>query len=81
MWELYALFPRTPVFERAEISRIKEANPGFALVFDMPLDGRDELRFRNTHPLIHQYILDNFEPLSKLSNPAYQIYKKKGGAQ
>ena len=57
------------------------ANPGFVLVFDIPVDGRDELRFRNTHPLIHQYIMDNFERLSDSPNPAYQIYKAKGMAQ
>ena len=81
MWEIYALFPRPQAFEQAEIERIKIVKPGFALVFDLPLDGRDELRFRNTHPLIHQYILDNFQLLPNSPNPAYQIYKAKGGAQ
>jgi hypothetical protein len=81
MWEIYALFHRAQAFEQAEIERIKTAKPGFALVFDLPLDGRDELRFRNTHPLIHQYILDNFEPLPNSPNSAYQIYKAKGRAQ
>lgn len=80
MWEIYALFPRSQAFEQAEIKRIKAARPRFAFVFDLPLDGRDELRFRNTHPLIHQYILDNFEPLPDSPNPAYQIYKAKGDA-
>jgi hypothetical protein len=79
MWEIYALFPRSQAFEQAEIERIKTANPGFALVFDLPLDGRDELRFRNTHPLLNQYILDNFEPFPDSPNPAYQIYKAKMG--
>jgi hypothetical protein len=81
MWEIYALFPRPQAFERAEIERIKSAMPGFAFVFDLPLDGRDELRFRNTHPLIHQYILDNFEPLPSSPNPAYRIFKAKEAAQ
>ncbi len=78
MWEIYALFPRTQIFEQAEIERIKAAKPGFALIFDLPLDGRDELRFRNTHPLIHQYILNHFERLPDSPNPAYQIYRAKG---
>jgi hypothetical protein len=77
MWEIYALFPRSAEFEAKEIEDIKAANPKFAFVFDFALDGRDELRFRNTHPLIHQYILDNFEPLQNSPNPAYQIYKAK----
>jgi hypothetical protein len=75
MWEIYALFPRSKTFEQKEIERIREANPGFAIIYDIPLDGREELRFRNTHPLTYQYILENFEPLPNSPNPAYQIYK------
>ncbi|MEO6564286.1 MAG: hypothetical protein ABIN99_14790 [Nitrosospira sp.] len=75
MWEIYAIFPRSEGFQQTEIERIKTANPGFVLIFDFPLDGREALRFRNTHPLIHQYILDNFELLPDSPNPAYQIYK------
>lgn len=75
MWEMYALFPRNEAFQQQEIERIRIANPGFVLIYDLPLDGRVELRFRNTHPLIHQYILDNFELLPHSPNPAYQIYR------
>lgn len=78
MWEIYPLFPRTEAFERAEIKRIKAANPGFAIIIDAPLDGWDELRFRNTHPLIDQYVHDHFERLGgDTSNPAYQMYRSK----
>lgn len=77
-WEIYALFHRSESFEMKEIERIKMSNPGFVLVFDLPLDGRDELRFKNTHPLIYQYILNNFEPIAVSQNPAYEIYKARG---
>jgi hypothetical protein len=78
MWEIFPLFPRPQAFEQAEIERIKAAKPGFALVVDQPLDGHDALRFQNTHPLIHQYILDNFDSLPDSPDPSYQIYKAKG---
>lgn len=81
MWEIYALFPRSDAFERKEIERIKASKPGFAFVFDFPLDGREELRFRNTHPLIHQYILDNFDQVPSTPNSAYQIYKARSVGQ
>lgn len=81
MWEIYALFPRSETFENKEIERIKTSKLGFAFVFDLPLDGREELRFRNTHPLIHQYILDNFDPVPNSPNPAYQIYKARSSAR
>jgi hypothetical protein len=81
MWEIYALFPRSHAFQLAEIERIKTAGPGFALVLDLPLDGRDELRFKNTHPLIYQYIANHFEQLPDSPGPPYRIYRAKGNTQ
>jgi hypothetical protein len=82
MRAIYALLPRSDAFQHSEIERIKAANPGFAIIFDLPLDGRDELRFRNTHPLIDQYIRDHFELLNGYTkNPAYQIYRSKQDLQ
>lgn len=78
MWETYALFPRSPAFERAEIERINSATPGFALIYDLPLDGNDGLRFKNTHPLIYRHILAHFKPLIESPDPAYQIYLARG---
>lgn len=73
-WEIYALFPRPAAFEQQEIGRLQAAAPGFVLIVDIALDGRDELRFRNTHPLQQQYIVDHFDPLPDPPTPAYQIY-------
>lgn len=81
MWENYALFPRSESFEKKEIERIQASKPGFAFIFDLPLDGLDELRFKNTHPLITQYIINNFNTVSISQNPAYQIYKARGAEQ
>lgn len=78
MWEIYALFPRSATFQEREIQRIKQADPGFALVFDHALDGREELRFRITHPLIERYIRENYEPLDVLDKGSpFQIYVNK----
>lgn len=64
LWEIYALFPAGAEFEEAEIARIKAASPGFVLIQDVALDGRDDLRFPNTHPLIDRFVRDNFEPIT-----------------
>ena len=77
MWEIYALFPRSPAFEQAELERIKSAKPAFVFIFDHPLDERDELRFQNTHPVIHQYVRDNFEQVPYPTNSSYLIYTAK----
>lgn len=78
IWEIYALFPRSQQFEEEEVQRIKNAKPGFVIILDLPLDMREELRFRNTHPLTHRYIVENFDRLPESPNPAYQIYKARG---
>lgn len=78
MWEIFIDFPQSQTFQQAEIERIKAANPGFAIINNRPLDGRDDLRFRNTLPLVYQYIIDNFEPLNGISqNPEVQVYISK----
>jgi hypothetical protein len=74
MWEIYALFPRNEDFQQEEIQRIAAASPGFVLIYDLPLDGREELRFRNTHPLIYRYIIGHFDRVPDSPNPVYQIY-------
>ena len=75
LWEIYALSPRSEDFQRAEIQRIKKANPGFALVFNLAMDGREALRFSNSHRLMDDYIRTHFEPVQPTPDPAFQIYK------
>ena len=77
MREIYALPPRREDFERTEIERIKAASPAIAIVLNLPLDGREELRFPNTHPLTYKYIAENFERLPASPLPGYEIYRAK----
>jgi hypothetical protein len=79
IWEIYALFPRSVDFQKAEIKRIETAKPTLAVVIDVALDGRDELRFRNTHSVTEQYIRDNFDYLKEepTAGGRLQIYKSK----
>lgn len=78
MWETYALFPRGEAFERAEIERIKAAKPGFVMVIDVALDGRQELKFQSTHPLIYSYITATFDPVANVP-PPFLVYRERGG--
>lgn len=74
-WEIYALFPRTAIFENSEIDRIYAANLAFVMIIDVALDGKEALRFRNTHPTINQYIYENFDRIQGYTpNDAYQLY-------
>lgn len=76
MWEIFALSPRSPAFQRAEVERIEAARPGFVLINDAPLDGREESRFARTHPIVDQYIRDHFERLDGyMPNPTFRLYR------
>lgn len=77
MWTIYALWPRTIDFQQQEIEKIKESAPKLAFVFNLALDGKEELRFKNTYPLIEQYIRKNFDPVGDSPISAYEIYKAK----
>lgn len=82
MWEIYALFPRNDDFQREEIVRIENAKPGFIMVIDSPLDGREELRFSETHPLIMKYINSNYEPTTGYThNPYFLVYIPKSATE
>lgn len=77
MWEIYALFPRSRRFQEAEIARIQEAEPGFVIVLDIALNGRDDLRFKHSHTLIYQYIVDHFTPISSPQLSGAELFHAK----
>ena len=71
------MFPRSEAFQLKEIERIKKANPGLVVVWDYALDGNEDLRFRNTHPLVDRFFQDNFDRLPDGANFGYQSYKSR----
>ena len=77
MFDNHAVFPRSTEFDQKEIERIKAANPSFALILDQAVDGRDDLRFRNSHPLIYQFVRDNFDAVegSRWHPSIFELYK------
>jgi hypothetical protein len=46
---------------------------------DQAVDGREDLRFRNTHPLIEQYVRENFDPMTieNFPPPTFEFYKRR----
>jgi hypothetical protein len=51
------------------------------VLLNSALDGRDALRFRNTHPRMLNFVKENFDPVSESANPDYQIFKKRSSTQ
>jgi len=75
VWDIYGLFPRSAGFEAADIARLKTKSIGAVVLQDVAVDGRDELRFKNTHPLLQAYIDQHFDavPLGG-QDPSIQFF-------
>ncbi|HDZ90280.1 MAG TPA: hypothetical protein ENH37_06340 [Deltaproteobacteria bacterium] len=78
LYELFFLVPSGEDRERKMIAELEEKNVNWVILGDVPFDGRDELRFRNTHHLLWRYITDHFEPVQADGLPGnYQLLKRK----
>ncbi len=58
---IYLIYPAAPEQEAAELADMQAKNVAWVLLQDVPLDGRDDLRFRNTNPLLFQHLERNYE--------------------
>jgi len=78
LWESYFLHLRPSAMQHDMINQLKIQNTNWIILGDVPLDGRDELRFRNTHRLIWEYINAEYEmyPVSGLPDN-YVLLRKK----
>ncbi|MBP1994433.1 hypothetical protein [Paenibacillus eucommiae] len=61
LWDIYMLFPETAYKQLKMIEELKRQNVAWVILGDISLDGRDDLRFQNTHPLIWEYFENSFE--------------------
>lgn len=75
LWDICALWPRNEAFERREILRMQVARPAFVLLHDVAVDGREDLLYENTHPLLYQYFMENFTLLPGFfDDPDLKLY-------
>jgi hypothetical protein len=78
LWEVFFLFENTEERQRQMISELKEENVNWVILGDVAFDGRQDLRFRNTHHLLWKHIMDHFEPVEAEGFPSnYQLLKRK----
>lgn len=61
--ELYFLFPASPPQQDRMIDILADKKVDWALVSDVTLDGREDLRFSVTHDLLWRYLIENFDPV------------------
>ena len=61
VWEIYFLFPQPRGKQEEMIADLERKNVNSAIICNWPLDGRDDLRFSNTHAYMWQYLMEKFE--------------------
>lgn len=75
VYEIYALFPRSDVFQNREIARLQTTRPSLVLFNDIAVDGRDDLRYAKTHPRILDYIAGHYRQISSPpAEPQLKVY-------
>jgi len=67
-WDIYAMFPRSEAFQKEEIERIRRARPGMIFIANGAVDGRADLTFSSTNPLIFQHVVENYQVVSRLGS-------------
>jgi hypothetical protein len=78
LWDIYFLFKETEERQMEMIAELKEKGVDWVILGDVALDGREDLRFRNTHHLLWKHIVDAFEPVQVEGLPGnYQLLKRK----
>ncbi|WP_107839173.1 hypothetical protein [Metasolibacillus meyeri] len=63
IWDIYLLFPETEERQYEQIKEMQEKNVTLVLLGDIALDNREELRFRNTHPILWEYFNQYYEEI------------------
>lgn len=63
VWEIYFVLPQSIEIQKKMIKQMELQNTNWVILGDVLLDGRDDLRFRNTHHLLWEYIYKNFSPV------------------
>ncbi|BAO45315.1 hypothetical protein [Thiolapillus brandeum] len=60
-WDPYPLFPAKPEHQRQIIISLHKKNVKWALISNKAMDGMSQRRFSNTHNIVWQYLMDNYE--------------------
>ncbi len=77
VYNSYMLFPETKVKQEKIIQNLIKHKVNWAILTDIALDGRDELRFRHTHSLVWEYLMINFEPMETPNLPSNEQFLRR----
>ena len=67
--EIYLLVNETNEKQNQIIKEIRDADVNCVVLGNVRLDDKEELMFRNTHPLVFQYLINNYEDKGNMGLP------------
>ncbi len=70
VWDIYPIWPAPGSLDDRMLEELRDRHVDWAVVEDTAVDGRDELRFRHTHPRSWAYLTSNFR-LAAALDPAH----------
>jgi hypothetical protein len=77
-WWLYFVWPASIAAQRATIEHLEAANVNWALIVDEAIDGREDLRFQNSNPLVWDYLTRSFVDVDGTRlPPAYRLLRRR----
>lgn len=77
VWGLYFLWPAETHVQRAMIDQLEQQGIDFALICDLPVDGRPDMLFRNTHPLVWAYLIQRFAAVQAPDVPRGHVFLRR----
>lgn len=77
IWEVYPLFPRSKHFQYREIERLKENPVDLILIDDIKIDGREELRYKNSHSILYNQIFADYIFESNRDGSNREVFRSK----
>lgn len=78
-WETYSNFSGDLSGQQRYVRELRQQRVEWALVGNAPLDGRENLRYSRTHPMIWSYVIKNYEPVSAPTGLPldYRLYRRR----
>lgn len=58
---IYSLFPSSPEEQQKMIRELEENHTRWAVIDDDPIDGKEDLKFENTNPVLFAYLSGHFK--------------------
>ena len=77
LWDTYFLFPASSNAQLEMIKELERQNTNWVILGDVPLDGRDDLRFKSLYLLVWEHFKGDFQPIEIEGLPKnYQLLKR-----